>query len=238
MMRVVRLGNQIQDLAASPDLSKLIVAHGSSVAVLSLPPALPSALPLVLAETAASGELAGREEEFLVHLDEARELIRSGRTQEAVTPLQKARAVHGYELHPEALDLWGTVLGYLPKKEPRTVVELLRMDSEGSAFTACALTPGGATCLAGCADGTLRCFDRKEGTLVFSTLAHQPGVEALAVSGDGELVVTAGRDGAVRPWLETRNLLSAPSRPSYRRSCPSTRRTGRRRASCRRRAAL
>ncbi len=199
-LRVLRLGSPIADLAGAPDGSVVIAGHGSSVTILPVPSPLASPLPLVLAEAAVSGDLAGRDEEFQGHLEAARELIRSGRTEDAVGPLQRARAVHGYELHQEALDLWNMVLGHLPKKEPRTVVELLRVVSGGGAFTACSFTPDGRVCLAGCSDGTLRSFDRSDGTTVFSVAAHDSGVEAVAVSGDGELVATTGRDGAVRVW--------------------------------------
>ena len=199
-LRVMRLVKPIQDLATGSGCSKLVAAHGSSVTVLSLPRPLAAPLPLALAETAVSGELAGREEEFQEHLETARGLIRAGRMEDAVAPLQQARSVHGYELHQHALDLWNTVLGHFPKRETRAVVELHRVDSGQSPFNACALTPDGLACLAGNADGTLRRINLEDGDVAFSVEAHDSGVEAIAVSSDGELVASAGLDGLVKVW--------------------------------------
>lgn len=198
--RVFRLANPIQDLAATADGSVLIAAFGSHVSLVPLSEPAASPLPLVLAESAASGELAQRELQFQEHLGRARELLQTGAVAEAVGPLRKARAVPGYELHQEALDLWSRLLAHFPKAESRAVVELRRISGGRGALAACGLTPDGSTILAGGADGSLVAFDARSGDEIFAVAAHRQGVTALAVSGDGELVATAARDGSVRVW--------------------------------------
>ncbi len=198
--RVIRLANPIQDLAATADGSGLIAAFGSHVNLVPMPEPAASPLPLVLAESAASGELARRELQFQEHLGRARELLRSDAVAEAVGPLRQAREVPGYELHQEALDLWNGVLAHFPKAESRAVVELRRISGGRGPLTACGLTPDGTTILVGGADGSLAGFDARSGEEVFAIAAHQQGVTTLAVSGDGELVATASRDGSVRVW--------------------------------------
>jgi len=130
--------------AATADGSALVAAFGSHVNLVPLCEPAASPLPLVLAESAASGELARRELQFQEHLGRARELLQSGTVAEGVKPLRKARAVPGYELHQEALELWNRVLAHYPKSESRAVVELRRISGGRGPLTACGLTPDGS----------------------------------------------------------------------------------------------
>ncbi len=198
--RVIHLPNPIQDLGAPADGSSLIVAYGSHVNVVPLPQPIVTPLPLVLAESADSGELAGRERRFQEHLARARELMKTGAMAEAVAPLREARAVPDYELHQEALELWSRVLAHFPKGKPRAVVELRRISSESGPLMSCGLTPDGTACLTGGRDGSLRRFDTRTGDEVFAVTADDQGVTAVAVSSDGEMVATAGHDGSVGVW--------------------------------------
>ncbi len=142
--RVVRLANPIHDLAATADGSALIAAFGSHVNTVPLAGPSASPLPLVLAESAASGELAQRELQFQELLGRARGFLQSGAAAEAVGPLREARAVPGYELHQEALELWNRVLAHFPKSESRAVVELRRIGGGRGPLTACGVVPGRA----------------------------------------------------------------------------------------------
>ncbi len=198
--RVIRLDNPIHDLAAKADGSGLIAALGSHVNLVPLSEPSASPLPLVLAESAASGELARRERQFQEHLGRARELLRTEAVAEAVGPLRQARAVPGYELHEEALDLWNGVLAHFPKAESRAVVELRRFSGGRGPLTACGLTPDGSKILVGGADGSLIAFDSHTGDEIFAVAAHPQSVTALAVSADGEMAATASRDGSVGVW--------------------------------------
>jgi WD40 repeat protein/serine/threonine protein kinase len=198
--RVFRMPNPIQDAVVSGDGRHLLAGYGSSVARLLLSTEMASRLPLVLADTAASSELAGREKEFQGYLDDATVLIERGEMEEALVPLRAARALEGYELHDKALELWSRVLAYYPKHAPRSVIELRRLGSGQVEYNACALTPDGGGCVAGCGDGTLRCFDTETGAERFSVNAHEQSVLSVAASGDGLWLATAGRDGAVRVW--------------------------------------
>ncbi len=196
--RVIRLANPIQDLVADADGNELLAAFGSSVCRIAMPEPRASRLPLVLADTAASGELAGRETEFQAFLEEARGLIENGRAESAIVPLRRAREVRGYELHEEALKLWNRVLAFFPKEAPRSVVELRRFGSGQVPMTACALTVDGAGCVAGCGDGTIRIFDAVSGAERIVVDAHKQGVTSVAVSADGQHFASAGRDHTVR----------------------------------------
>ncbi len=199
-LRVIRLANPIQDLAVAAGGRVLVAAFGSHVNLVPLPQPIATPLPLVLAESAASGELAGRERRFQEHLQRARELIQSGAMAEAVAPLREARAVPGYELHHDALELWNRVLAHFPKGQLRAVVEVRRIRSGHGPLTACGLTPDGSACLTGGRDGSLRRFDSRTGEEVFAVTVDDQGVTSAAVSSDGELVATAGRDGSVAVW--------------------------------------
>ncbi len=199
-LRVLRLASPIQDLAFTTEGRAIVAAHGSRVSRLAVPQPVASRLPLALAESAASGELAEREREFQELFGKARRLVEAGRMDEAVAPIRAARAVEGYELAGEALELWSTVLAYFPKRELRAVVELRRLARGASPGAACALAPDGSACFAGDEEGVLRRLLTATGDEVFAVPAHDGGLSSLAVSSDGELLASAGRDGAVRVW--------------------------------------
>ena len=199
-LRVIRLANPVQDLVVTADGGALLAAFGSMVGRLELPEPPAARLPLVLAESADSSELAGRELEFRERLDVGRAHIEAGRMEEAIEPLRKAREVPGYELHQEALALWSRVLAFFPKVAPRAVGELRRFGGGHGVVAACALTPDGSGCLAGSGDGSLCHFETDTGEEPFAMAGHEQGVLAVAVSGDGQWLASAGRDGAVRVW--------------------------------------
>jgi WD40 repeat protein len=199
-IRVIRMPNPIQDLAAADNGAEILAAYGGTISRLAVPGPEPGRMPLVLADTAASSELAGREKEFQRHLSRARELIDAGQMEEALEPLRAARSLDGYELHDQALDLWSRVLAYYPKHAPRSVVELRRFGGGRIACNACTFVGDGAGCAAGCADGSLRFFEAESGSERYSVGAHDQSTLAVASSNDGRWLATAGRDGAVRVW--------------------------------------
>jgi WD40 repeat protein len=198
-LRVARLANPVQSLVVTDDGSRVTAAHGSAVSQVLLPIRSASRLPLALADTAASGELAGREQKFREKLDIARNHIDAGRMEDAIKPLRAAREVTGYELHSEALELWNTVLAFFPKHAPRSVVELRRIGG-GTVVSACRLTVDGAQCLAGGGDGSLRLFETTTGVEQRVLAGHGNGISSVAVSDNGLWLVSAGRDGWVRVW--------------------------------------
>ncbi len=198
-LRVMRLANPVQGLVVTGGGAFLSAAHGSSVSQMLLPRRLTSRLPLALADSAASAELTGREQRFREHLQLARQHIEAGRMEEAIKPLRAARAVTGYELHQEALELWNRVLAFFPKHAPRSVVELRRIGG-GTVVSACCLTVGGASCLAGGGDGSLRIFETATAAEVQVLAGHGNGVTSVAASDDGRWLASAGRDGWVRVW--------------------------------------
>jgi WD40 repeat protein/serine/threonine protein kinase/Tfp pilus assembly protein PilF len=197
-LRVMRLANPVHAVVTD-GASHLSVAHGSAVSQLVLPRRPSSKLPLALADTAASGELAGREQKFRKHLDLAREHIEAGQMEEAIEPLRVARAVSGYELHQEALELWNTVLAFFPKHAPRSVVELRRI-GDGTVVNASRLTVDGASALAGGGDGSLRLFETTTGVEQRVLAGHGSGITSVAASDNGLWLASAGRDSWVRVW--------------------------------------
>jgi WD40 repeat protein/serine/threonine protein kinase len=198
-LRIIRIGNPIQDLLVTDGGTRVSVAHGSTVSQVLLPGRPRTRLPLALADTAASGELAGREQKFREHLALAREYIKAGRMEESIKPLRAARGVSGYELHQEALDLWNRVLAFFPKKAPRAVVELRRV-GRGTVVGACRMTADGTSCLAGGSDGSLRLFEVATGSEKQALAGHSDGIESVAASENGLWLASAGRDSRVRVW--------------------------------------
>jgi WD40 repeat protein/serine/threonine protein kinase/cytochrome c-type biogenesis protein CcmH/NrfG len=199
-LRVIRLPMPIHELSTTDDNQHLLAAFGSSVCRLVLPKPLEEKLPLVLSETVVSGELVGREATFRKHLDAARRHIEAGRMEEAIAPLREARAVEGYDLHREVVELWSKVLAFFPKLVSRSVVELRRFGSVYDRFSACLFTPDGASGVAGGSDGSLRRFACATGEEESVVAAHDQAVAAVACSDCGRWLASGGRDGAVRVW--------------------------------------
>ncbi len=66
--------------------------------------------------------------------------------------------------------------------------------------TAVRFHPSEDVVITGCSDGRLRWWNRTNGALLREVEAHPSRVSSLAVSHDGQLVVSAGRDAKVRLW--------------------------------------
>ncbi|MCC6804913.1 MAG: WD40 repeat domain-containing protein [Anaerolineae bacterium] len=61
-------------------------------------------------------------------------------------------------------------------------------------------SPDGSTIAAACKDGTIRLIDVSAGQVTHTIPAHERGVDAVAFSRDGALLVSGGRDHAIRLW--------------------------------------
>jgi hypothetical protein len=123
--------------------------------------------------------------------------------EEAIAPLREARAVEGYDLQREVLDLWSQVLAFYPKLVSRSVIELRRFGGANDRFGACLLTPDGSSGVAGGVDGSLRFFECATGEEESVVAAHDQVVTALACADFASLLASGGRDGAVRVWDAT-----------------------------------
>ncbi len=119
--------------------------------------------------------------------------------EEAIEPLRVARAVNGYELHQEALELWNTVLAFFPKHAPRSVVEQRRIGG-GTVVNACLLMVDGTSSVAGGGDGSLRLFETSTGVEERVLAGHGGGITSVAASDNGHWLASAGRDSWVRVW--------------------------------------
>ena len=201
VQRVIRLPNPVQDLVPVAE-ARLWVAHGSSASCVVVPEVRTVPLPLALSETVASGELAARERDYRTYLELARDHMASGRMDEVIEELRKAREIEGYEHHGDALVLWNRVLAFFPKGAPRSVVEVRRFSSGGATLTACGFAADG-TILAGAADGSLCRFDAESGIQGPPMIGHGQAITSIAASGDGPMTVTASRDGTIRLWNAT-----------------------------------
>ena len=113
-LRVMRLANPIQAVVTDGG-TRLSAAYGSGVSQLLLPRRSASRLPLILADTAASGELAGREQRFREQLDLARENIEAGLMEEAIKPLRSRARGDRLRASPGGTRALEHGLGFLPQ---------------------------------------------------------------------------------------------------------------------------
>lgn len=61
-------------------------------------------------------------------------------------------------------------------------------------------TPDRTAFAAACKDGTVQLFDFENGKQIASLTAHEGGVDSLAFSPDGSLLITGGRDNLIHVW--------------------------------------
>ncbi len=82
----------------------------------------------------------------------------------------------------------------IPGRQARTVIDL------GDWVRDLAASPDGKTLAAACKDGSVRLIDFASGAITHSIPAHDGGVDAVAFASGGDLLVTGGRDHAIKLW--------------------------------------
>ncbi|KAF9218653.1 WD40 repeat-like protein, partial [Gyrodon lividus] len=61
-------------------------------------------------------------------------------------------------------------------------------------------TPNGQQLVAGCGDGSIRCFDLSTGSLLAEWQSHTHVISSIAVSPNGKFIAHASWDNTVHLW--------------------------------------
>ncbi|MGC9536087.1 WD40 repeat domain-containing serine/threonine protein kinase [Streptomyces sp. UG1] len=138
-------------------------------------------------------------------VERAARLAEEGRTAEAAAQVRAARAVPGYERHPELREIWAE-LGRRAGGDRTGLLGLwLRYDMRGGTFTftqrvTLALTPDAELMVTGGTDGFVRVWELQtgQGPHAFPERAGKP--HTILLADEGRLAVTADWSGTAHIW--------------------------------------
>ncbi|MEU9020133.1 serine/threonine-protein kinase [Actinomadura sp. NPDC048394] len=133
-------------------------------------------------------------------VDEAERALSAGRLHEARELLTRARAVPGHERAPRVLDAWWALSRRIGLARPRGGWTARVLPEPGARIVRSAgLSRDGRIAACGSSIGTVHVWDLHRGTLLHEIETSAPA-DVVAVSADGERVLSASGTGAVGLW--------------------------------------
>jgi WD40 repeat protein len=128
-----------------------------------------------------------------------REAMTAGRYREALGLLAQARQTRGYARDPGVVSLWRELGRHVTQVTVRTAWPARTWRGHASAVSSADLSADGRVAISGDEDGSVRVWDTGTGTCLHALTGHRDLVYSVALSADGQRILSASR-GEVRLW--------------------------------------
>ena len=148
-----------------------------------------------------SSEEAGRAQaEFADLCRNAQAAAADDRYGEALELVRSARALPGYEVAKESLDLWDTLGQHSVRQEPRDAWCVQTLEGHADDVRSVALSADGLWGLSGSGDRSLRLWQLEAARCVRTFNGHTDWVRSVFFSADGRLALSGSWDKTLRLW--------------------------------------
>jgi WD40 repeat protein/serine/threonine protein kinase/pSer/pThr/pTyr-binding forkhead associated (FHA) protein len=155
--------------------------------------AAPELAPLQLAAGPSTETVSTGNQLYEQAVSQAQAALTQGDAITAAQQLRRARSQSGYQRGMEAIEAWCNLYRYLPRQTLRDGWEQANLERHTEAVTALAFSPDGQFLLSGSADQTLKRWDLKSQSCLFSSTGQQGSITAIAISPDGSQALSAGQ---------------------------------------------
>jgi WD40 repeat protein len=195
------LGN-VYSVALSSDGRHVLSGSSDQTLKLWALPTVDSAqaAPLHYAMVVTAEEALERERSRDLYISSARKALEIGKIAEALNILKQARAVPGFEKHPESLDLQAKA-GVKARVKSYTGGWLQRtFKGHTSWVNSVAFSPDGRHILSGSSDRTLRLWELSTGRCLRTFEGHTGQVKSVSLSPDGRYALSGSSDNTLKLW--------------------------------------
>ncbi len=155
---------------------------------------------LELARIRHSEEEISLQSEYIKIKESAEEVLKGKNWLETAELLRKAKALPGYQHHPEISELWAR-LGQKNLKQALNDFWCRRtLTGHTDSVCSVAISSQGRFYLSGIADGTVGLCNLKTGECLHTFIGHTEAVLSVAISPDGRFALSGSDDHTVRFW--------------------------------------
>lgn len=158
------------------------------------------AAPLLLCHVTSSEEAGRSQAKFHRLCAGARAAIADGRLGEALDLLRSARALRGYEVARESLDLWNLAGKRCVRAAARDAWCAQTLEGHAGEVCSVVLNADASLALSGSEDKTLRLWQTDGGRCLRTFEGHADWVRAVALSAGGRWALSGSWDKTVRLW--------------------------------------
>jgi len=158
------------------------------------------AAPVLLCHVTSSEEAGRAQARFADLCASARAALSRGRYADAVALVRTARALPGYEVARDSLDLWALVGRRCIRRQPRDAWCVQVFEGHESEVRSVCLSPDGRRGLSASGDRSLRLWDLVRGRCTRALLGHTDWVYSVCFSPDGRRALSGSWDKTLRLW--------------------------------------
>ncbi len=159
--------------------------------------------PWYLSRPEESAEAVVRENEYRKHLERYEELYQAGRFSEALRQLKEAREIPGFERREQLRDAWAK-LYCLPREGFAACWKVWSFRCGSAPVETARISSDGRFALTGCSDRgsshSMTLWDLASRTCVRAFSGHHAQINAIDMSDDGRLLLSASSDHTARIW--------------------------------------
>jgi WD40 repeat protein len=192
---------RVGGVAASEDGRRAVSGgRDGSLRVWRIDPELPrTTAPPEVSRVVTSEAVGDRARRYRVLLEAGVGHLDRGEVVDALGPLQRARALPGFEREPRVLAAWRRLCAALPRVDLAATWPLPSVPDVGFGPTM-QLTADGDRALVGGLDGLLRLWDLSSGTCLRTFEGHTGRVRSVDIGPDGRIALSGSADGTLRLW--------------------------------------
>ncbi len=158
------------------------------------------AAPILLCHVTSSEEAGRAQARFADLCSAARSAVAADRHAHALDLVRTARALPGYEVAKESLDLWDLVGRHCIRRQPRGAWSVQTFEGHAAEVCSVALSGDGRLALSGSGDRTLRLWQLEKGRCAQTFNGHTDWVRSVFLTPDGRRALSGSWDKTLRVW--------------------------------------
>jgi len=158
------------------------------------------AAPILLCHVTSSEEAGRAQAQFADLCQNARDAAAADRCADALDLVRTARALPGYEVAKESLDLWDSIGRRCVRSGPRDAWCVQTLEGHAGDVRSVALSGDGRFALSGSGDRSVRLWQLDSGRAVRTFNGHTDCVRSVCLTPDGRLALSGSWDSTLRLW--------------------------------------